>query len=92
MQDDLKKVQEELATRTYEGVAGGGAVTAVSGGDSELKSITISPDVIKDGDSEMLQDLVLTAVRDAMSKAKDDAQKEMSGLTAGMGLPPGMGI
>ncbi|MFZ5806842.1 MAG: YbaB/EbfC family nucleoid-associated protein [Verrucomicrobiota bacterium] len=92
MQDDLKKIQEELAKRTYEGVAGGGAVKAICTGDSDLKSVKISSEVFKDGDAEMLQDLVLTAVREAMAKAKQDAQDKMSNLTAGMELPGGLGF
>lgn len=91
MQTDMQKVQEELATRTYEGGAGGGAVKATASGDGELKSLTISPDLLKDGDVEMLQDMVLTAVKEACAKAKEEMQAEMSKLTSGLGLP-GMGF
>jgi len=89
MQAKMQQIQEDLAQRTYEASAGGGAVKAIAAGDGELKSLTISPDLIKDAasDPEMLQDLVLTAVREASSKAKADAAAEMGKVTAGMGLP-----
>ncbi|MFH1067767.1 MAG: YbaB/EbfC family nucleoid-associated protein [bacterium] len=92
MQGDLQRVQAELATRLYEGSAGGGAVKAVCSGDGELKSVKISPELLKEADVEMLQDLIVTAVREASSKAKEEMQREMGSLTGGMGLPPGMGF
>jgi len=89
MQAQMQQVQAELAKRTYEATAGGNAVKAVASGDGELQSLTLSPEVIKDSanDPEMLQDLILTAVREASTKAKADAQKEMGKLTSGLGLP-----
>lgn len=92
MQANLAKVQEDLAKRSYEATTGGGAVKAVCTGDGSLQGLTISPEIVKEGDVEMLQDLILTAVQEASSKAKDEAQREMGKLTAGMGLPPGMGL
>ena len=83
----MQVMQEELAKQTYEGSSGGGAVKAVATGDGELKSLTISPDLLKDGDVEMLQDLIVTAVRDASTKAKNAAQTQMARLTSGLGLP-----
>ena len=90
MQGDIQKMQEELSLRNYEGSAGGNAVRATVGGDGELKSIKISPDLLKDGDVEMLQDLIVTAVQDGNAKSKEEVQREMGKITSGMGLPPGM--
>lgn len=89
MQSQMQRIQEDLARRTYEATAGGGAVKAVASGDGELKSLTLSPDLVKDaaGDPEMLQDLILTAVREASAKAKADAAAEMAKVTSGLGLP-----
>jgi len=87
MQADMARMQEELALKTFEASAGGGAVKATATGDGELKSLILSPDLLKDGDVEMLQDLIVTAVREASSKAKQEAQGQMSRLTSGLGLP-----
>ncbi|MDD5260268.1 MAG: YbaB/EbfC family nucleoid-associated protein [Methylacidiphilales bacterium] len=87
MQADMQRMQEELAKQTFEGSAGGGVVKAVAGGDGELKSITISPEILKDGDVEMLQDLIVTAVREASDKGKQAAQSQISQLSSGLGLP-----
>jgi nucleoid-associated protein EbfC len=89
MQGKMQQIQEDLAKRTYEASAGGGAVKATASGDGELKSLTISPDLIKDAasDPDMLQDLILTAIREASAKAKTDAAAEMGKVTAGLGLP-----
>ncbi|MEM6822107.1 MAG: YbaB/EbfC family nucleoid-associated protein [Verrucomicrobiota bacterium] len=92
MQADMAKMQEELAQQTYEAEAAGGTIKAVANGEGELKSLTISPDLIKDAadDPEMLQDLVVTAVREAVNKGKMDAQEKMGKLTSGLNLPPGL--
>ncbi len=89
MQADAKRIQEELAAKTFEAESGGGAVKAVATGDGELKSITISPDLIKDAadDAGLLEDMVLSAVREAIGKGKEAAAAEMGQLTAGLGLP-----
>jgi DNA-binding YbaB/EbfC family protein len=87
MQADMQKMQAELASRTYEVSVGGGAVKAVASGDGELKSLVIAPDLVKGGDVEMVQDLVLSAVQEATKKAKEDAAKEMGKMTSGLGLP-----
>ena len=88
MQDRMAKVQEELATETVSASAGGGAVTAVATGAQKLVSITIDPAAASD--NEMLQDLVLTAVNDAIEKSKAMAAAKMQAVAAGMGLPPGL--
>lgn len=87
MQSRMKKAQEELATHEFPGTAGGGAVTAVATGDGKIKSITINPDVVKSGDIEMLQDLVLAATNDAIKVAKETSAKEMEKITGGINIP-----
>lgn len=87
MQIKMKKMQEELASRDFEGTAGGGAVKAVMKGDSKLGALTISEDVIKGGDAEMLQDLVIAAVNEALKTAKETSAKEMEKITGGIGMP-----
>ena len=87
MQADMQRMQEELAQQTFEGSAGGGVVKATAGGDGELKSLTISPDLLKGSDVEMLQDLIVTAVKQASDKGKQAAQSQMSKMTSGLGLP-----
>lgn len=86
MQAKIKKLQEELGERTYEGSAGGGAVTAKMKGESKLLSVVISPDAAKAGDLEMLQDMIVGAVNDALTKAKETQATEMEKITGGMGL------
>lgn len=85
MQKDMQKAQEELQEKTVEASVGGGAVTVVATGSKEIQSITISPDVVDPDDVEMLQDLVLTAVNEAMAKADELAGSEMGKITGGMG-------
>ena len=73
MQADMTKSQEELASKTFEASAGGGAVSAVVKGDKTLVSLNIKPEVVDPEDVEMLQDLIITCINEAMSKA-DSAQ------------------
>lgn len=87
MQLKMKKLQEELANQTYEGTAGGGAVKATATGQNLLKSIEISDDVMKSGDKDMLQDLILAAANDALKTAKDTSAKEMEKVTGGLNIP-----
>lgn len=75
MQADLEKSQEELASKTFTATAGGGAIEAVVSGEKVLKSIKISKDVIDPDDAEMLQDLVLTAVNEALRQVDSEAAK-----------------
>ncbi|HHV78651.1 MAG TPA: YbaB/EbfC family nucleoid-associated protein [Firmicutes bacterium] len=92
LQSDMTKLQEELSARQYEGVAGGGAVKAVVNGQNELLSITIVPDAVEPSDLEMLQDMIVAAVNQAIRKARDDAAAEMSRVTGGVGIPPLPGL
>lgn len=92
MQQDMVKVQEELSNKTVEATVGGGAVSVVANGKHEVISIKIKPDVVDASDVEMLQDLILSAVNEALRKAQDLVQQEMSKITGGMNLPniPGL--
>ena len=86
MQQQLAKTQAELAVQRFEGTAGGGMVKAVVTGGSELVEIEISPDVVDPDDVEMLQDLVVVAVRQAMEAAVDAANSQLGGLTGGFDI------
>ena len=72
------------------GTAGGGMVAASGHGHQKVLSVVVTPEVVDPSDLEMLQDLILAAVNDAMDKARDLASKEMGSVTAGLGLPPGL--
>ena len=87
MQQDMLKAQEELESKSYEASAGGGVVTAVVSGRKELTQVTIDPEAVDPDDVEMLQDLIVAAVNEAMRKASDDAASQMSRLTGGLNLP-----
>jgi len=88
MQDRMQKMQEELESETVEATAGGGAVTVVATGTQKLVSVRIDPEAA--GDPEMLQDLIVAAVNEAMEKSKEMAATKMQSMAAGMGLPPGL--
>lgn len=90
MQQDMAKLQEELQERTIETTAGGGAITVVVSGKKELQSITIKPEVVDPDDVEMLQDLILAAVNEAIRKADEMVNGEMGKLTGGLGGMPGL--
>lgn len=87
MQIKMKKLQEELAARTYHGTAGGEAVKVEVGGDHLLKSIQVSAELSKSGDIEMMQDLIVAAANDAIRVAKDTSAKEMEKITGGTSFP-----
>lgn len=87
MQQDMLKAQEELENKTYEAAAGGGAVSATVSGKKELVSVAIDPEAVDPEDVEMLQDLIVAAVNEALRKANDDAASQMSKLTGGLNLP-----
>ena len=87
MQQDMMKAQEELESKSYEATAGGGVVTAVESGRKEVTAVTIDPEAVDPDDVEMLQDLIVAAVNEALRKATEDAASQMSRLTGGMGLP-----
>ncbi|KEQ23666.1 YbaB/EbfC family nucleoid-associated protein [Paenibacillus tyrfis] len=87
MQEQMLKAQEDLANRTVEGTSGGGVVSVTVNGQKKVTAVVIKPEAVDPDDVEMLQDLVLSAVNDAMTKAEEMAGKEMSKLTGGMNIP-----
>ena len=89
MQARMARMQEELAEMTITGSAGGGAVTVTVDGQQNVRSVTIEPEALEEG-AELLSDLVLAAVNDAMEQSRSQAASQMGQLTAGLGLPPGL--
>ena len=87
MQQDMQKMQAELETKEYTAQAGGGVVSATVSGKHELRSITIDPEAVDPDDVEMLQDLIVAAVNEAMRTASADAASAMGQITGGLGLP-----
>ena len=87
MQQEMLKLQEDLKNRTVEATAGGGAVTVVVTGRKTVEKITIAPSAVDPDDVEMLEDLVTTAVNEAMRKVEEMTEREMGKLTGGMKLP-----
>lgn len=87
IQEKMAKIQEEIATRTVEATSGGGMVKAVANGRQEVLSIEIDPEILSSGDREMVQDLVVAAVNEALRKAKELVAEEMSKLTGGLNIP-----
>ncbi len=87
LQQKMLETQEALANETVQATAGGGAVSVVVNGQQKLQSIKISPEVMGAGDVEMLQDLILAAVNEAIDKSQQLAASKMSGVTGGLGLP-----
>jgi DNA-binding YbaB/EbfC family protein len=87
MQEKMAKVQNELASKTVTGSAGGGMVTVQATGKGEILSISIEDEVIDRSEKELLQDLVAGAVNDALRKARELAKSEMGGLAGGLQIP-----
>ncbi|MDQ3526016.1 MAG: YbaB/EbfC family nucleoid-associated protein [Chloroflexota bacterium] len=87
MQNKMAKIQEELEDTNVEGTAGGGVVTATANGQRALLSVKIDPSAVDPDDVEMLEDLILAAVQDAMEKASALAEDKMGALTGGMKIP-----
>ena len=86
MQQQMMQMQQELDAREYEGTAGGGAVACKVSGKRQLLSLTIQPDAVDPDDVEMLQDMIMAAVNEAMRTASETSEREMSKLTGGMNL------
>jgi DNA-binding YbaB/EbfC family protein len=87
MQEQMAKLQQEAASRTASGSAGGGTVTVTVNGAMEVLAVQISPDALQSNDAEMLQDLVRAATNDALRKAKEVMAGEMKSITGGMNIP-----
>ena len=87
IQEEMGKIQEELATKKVDASSGGGMVTVEANGNQEVLSIKIDPEVINADDKEMLEDLVLTAVNEAMRKSRDLIKEKISEATGGLNIP-----
>ncbi len=87
MQEQMAKLQEQAASKTATGTAGGGSVTVTANGAMQIVRVAIDPDVVKSGDVDMLQDLVTVATNDALHKVKDVMDGEMKALTGGLKIP-----
>ncbi len=87
LQSKMLKLQEELAERTVETASGGGMVRVVANGRQQIESIRIEKEVVDPEDVDMLQDLVLAAVNDALTKAQEMVSEEMGKVTGGMNVP-----
>lgn len=87
MQDEMAKAQEELAATVVTGTAAGGAITVNATCDQRVKNVVISKDAVDVDDLEMLEDLIVVAVNDALVKAADTSQQRMAALTGGMRIP-----
>ncbi len=82
-----ERLQKEMSTLTVEGAAGGGMVTVIVNGHRHLQKLTIDPDAVSKDDIEMLQDLILAAVNDALRKVDDELKRKVGGIMGGLGLP-----
>ena len=87
LQAKLAKAQEELSSITVEATSGGGAVKVVIDGHQKVHSVEISPEVVATGDAELLQDLVMTAVNEAVARSQELVSKRLSSLTGGLNIP-----
>jgi len=87
MQEEMSRIQDEARRKTVEATAGGGMVTVVASGAMEIVSIKIEPEVVNPDDVEMLQDLIIAAVNEAIRKAQQMVTEEISKVTGGLNLP-----
>lgn len=87
MQEDMQKAQEELEAKSFTATSGGGAVEAVVSGKKEITSLTIKPEVVDPEDVEMLQDLIISAVNEAMRQIDEVSESEMNNITGGLNIP-----
>lgn len=90
MQKQMEKMQQELEEKTIETTAGGGAIKVIITGKKEIKEIKINPEVVEPDDVEMLEDLVLTAVNEAIRQAEEMVSSEMNKITGGINMPGGL--
>ena len=87
IQEQLAKLQAEVATKTVQASSGGGIVTIVANGAMEIVSVKIDPEFLKSNDVEMLQDLVMAGINEALRKAREMVAQEMKGVTGGLQIP-----
>ena len=90
MQEQMAQTQAALADETVEASVGGGMVKVTANGQQDILSISIQPEVVDPDDVEMLEDLILSAVSEALENARKLSEERMGGLTAGLDLPPGL--
>ncbi|QUI21224.1 YbaB/EbfC family nucleoid-associated protein [Vallitalea pronyensis] len=90
MQKKMQEMQEDLDTQVFEASAGGGAVKVVVSGKKEVTKVSIDPEVVDEDDVEMLEDLILAAVNEAMRTADEQVNQQMSKLTGGLNMPGGL--
>ncbi len=87
MQAEMMAAQEELAEKEYSASAGGGMVSATVTGNNMVQNITINPDAVDPEDVEMLQDMIMAAVNEALASAAEESESRMGSLTGGLGIP-----
>ncbi len=92
LQEQMEKTQSELDNEEVTASVGGGMVTVVATANQEIRTVTIKPEAVDPDDVDMLQDLVVAAVNEALQKGKALAEERMGSLTGGMNLPPGLGF
>jgi DNA-binding YbaB/EbfC family protein len=90
LQAKVTELQNELKTRELTGTAGGGKVKITMNGAQEVTAVSIAPDVVRPEEADLLEDLILAACRDARAKIARMVEEEMSRVTGGLGLPPGL--
>ena len=90
MQGKMAQLQEDMASITVQGESGAGLVKATATAKGDLTALDIDPSIFSAEEKEVVEDLILAAIKDAQSRAADRAQEEMAKLTEGLGLPPGM--
>jgi DNA-binding YbaB/EbfC family protein len=87
---EMERIQEEMGSKTVEATSGGGMVTVVANGRQEIQSVKIDPEVAESGDLDMLQDLVVAAVNEALRKSREIFGQEVNRLAGGLGIPGGI--
>ena len=87
MQAKMKQLQEELSEKEYQSSSGGGAIQVTIKGENHISALNISPEIFKEADAEMLQDMLTTAINDALDTAKKDQDAEMAKITGNMNIP-----
>jgi DNA-binding YbaB/EbfC family protein len=92
VQAKMAQAQDDLDSITVEGVSGAGLVKATASAKGELKGLDIDPSIFNGDDKEVVEDLILAAIKDAQGKAAERSQQEMAKITEGLGLPPGMNL
>jgi DNA-binding YbaB/EbfC family protein len=87
VQEQLARVQEQAASKTVQGTAGGGMVSVTANGAMQVVSVRVDPEVVKSGDADMLQDLIVAATNDALNRARDMMAEDMKAVTGGLKIP-----